>query len=51
MGEIEFAVQNSAVPCLAITGTNGKTTTTELTAAILDGAGVGPCRAATTDWH
>ena len=40
IGEVEFAVQNTALPCIAITGTNGKTTTTELTAAILNGAGV-----------
>src|SRR5687767_7623584 len=39
IGEIEFAVQNSTLPYIAITGTNGKTTTTELTAAILKGAG------------
>ncbi len=40
MGEVEFAVQNTTLPYIAITGTNGKTTTTELTAAILNGAGV-----------
>jgi len=40
LGEVEFALQNTAVPYIAITGTNGKTTTTELTAAILNGAGV-----------
>ena len=40
IGEVEFAVQNTALPYIAITGTNGKTTTTELTAAILNGAGV-----------
>jgi UDP-N-acetylmuramoylalanine--D-glutamate ligase len=40
IGEIEFAVQNTNVPVIAITGTNGKTTTTELTAAILNGAGI-----------
>ena len=37
---MEFALQNTGIPCIAITGTNGKTTTTELTAAILNGAGV-----------
>jgi UDP-N-acetylmuramoylalanine--D-glutamate ligase len=40
IGEIEFAFQNTTVPVIAITGTNGKTTTTELAAAILNGAGV-----------
>ncbi|HWB02522.1 MAG TPA: UDP-N-acetylmuramoyl-L-alanine--D-glutamate ligase [Verrucomicrobiales bacterium] len=40
IGEVEFAVQNTSTPYIAITGTNGKTTTTELTAAILNGAGV-----------
>ncbi len=40
IGEVEFAAQNTAVPLIAITGTNGKTTTTELTAAILNGTGV-----------
>lgn len=40
IGEVEFALQNTGVPYIAITGTNGKTTTTELIAAILNGAGV-----------
>ncbi len=40
IGEIEFAFQNTEIPIIAITGTNGKTTTTELTAAILNEAGV-----------
>jgi UDP-N-acetylmuramoylalanine--D-glutamate ligase len=40
VGEVEFAVQQTSIPVIAITGTNGKTTTTELTAAILNGAGV-----------
>lgn len=40
IGEIEFAVQNTSLPYIAITGTNGKTTTTELTAALLNGGGV-----------
>jgi len=40
IGEVEFAVQNTTLPCIAITGTNGKTTTTELTSAILNGAGM-----------
>jgi UDP-N-acetylmuramoylalanine--D-glutamate ligase len=45
IAEIEFAVQNTPVPCIAVTGTNGKTTTTELIAAILNGAGIAsvPC--------
>lgn len=40
ISEIEFAWQNTDKPCVGITGTNGKTTTTELTAALLNGAGV-----------
>lgn len=40
IGEVEFAFQNTALPCVAVTGTNGKTTTTELTAALLKGGGV-----------
>ncbi len=40
IGEVEFAVQNTALPYIAITGTNGKTTTTELTAALLNGGGM-----------
>ena len=40
IGEVEFAVQNTALPYVAITGTNGKTTTTELIAALLNGGGV-----------
>ncbi|NNE93325.1 MAG: UDP-N-acetylmuramoyl-L-alanine--D-glutamate ligase [Verrucomicrobiales bacterium] len=41
IGEVEFAWQcRGNVPVIAITGTNGKTTTTELTADILKGAGV-----------
>ena len=40
IGEVEFAAQNTSLPCIAVTGTNGKTTTTELIAAILNGAGV-----------
>jgi UDP-N-acetylmuramoylalanine--D-glutamate ligase len=39
IGEIEFAWQNTSVPAIAITGTNGKTTTTELTALILNECG------------
>lgn len=39
IGEIEFAWQNTTIPAVAITGTNGKTTTTELTALILNECG------------
>lgn len=40
IGELELAFQECACPVAAITGTNGKTTTTELTTAILQGCGV-----------
>jgi len=40
MGEIEFGFRFCTVPLIGITGTNGKTTTTELTAEILQGAGL-----------
>ena len=40
IAEIELAYQNSPTPVIGITGTNGKTTTTELVAAMLTGAGV-----------
>ncbi len=41
IGEIEFAWQaGQDTPVIAITGTNGKTTTTELTASILNEAGL-----------
>jgi UDP-N-acetylmuramoylalanine--D-glutamate ligase len=40
ISEIELAYLNSAIPVIGITGTNGKTTTTELVAAMLNGAGV-----------
>ena len=39
ISEIEFAAQNTPLPYIAITGTNGKTTVTELIAAICNGAG------------
>ncbi len=40
LGELEFAWQNAVRPVIAITGTNGKTTTTELVERILQHAGV-----------
>lgn len=40
IGEIELAFEECACPVLAITGTNGKTTTTELTTAMLQGCSV-----------
>jgi len=40
IGEIELAFEECACPVLAITGTNGKTTTTELTTAMLNGCSV-----------
>lgn len=38
--EIEFAFQHLQVPVAAITGTNGKTSVTEATAAMLDASGL-----------
>ena len=38
--EIEFAARNIDVPLVAITGTNGKTSVTEATAAMLDASGL-----------
>ncbi len=40
IGEPEFAWRESPERWIAITGTNGKTTTTTLTAALLEGAGI-----------
>lgn len=40
IAEIELAYQNSSTPVIGITGTNGKTTTTELVAAMLTSVGV-----------
>ena len=40
VGEIEFAWRLGDTPVIAITGTNGKTTTTALVAAMLQGAGL-----------
>ena len=39
IGELELGFQECACPVVAITGTNGKTTTTELTTRILQGCG------------
>jgi UDP-N-acetylmuramoylalanine--D-glutamate ligase len=39
LGEIELAFRSCRCPVVAVTGTNGKTTTTGLTAALLAGAG------------
>ncbi|MEZ5304048.1 MAG: UDP-N-acetylmuramoyl-L-alanine--D-glutamate ligase [Verrucomicrobiales bacterium] len=45
IGEIEFAFRLSEAAAIAITGTNGKTTATELTAAMFKAAGINaePC--------
>lgn len=40
IGEIELGFEECVCPVVAITGTNGKTTTTELTTAMLQGSGV-----------
>lgn len=40
IGELEFAYELCRCPVIAITGTNGKTTTTGLVAAMLSGCGV-----------
>lgn len=40
IGELELAFGECACPAVAITGTNGKTTTTELTTEMLDACGV-----------
>ncbi len=39
IGELEFAAENTDCPLIGITGTNGKTTTTELTTALFQAAG------------
>lgn len=44
VSEIEFAYRRSSCPWVAVTGTNGKTTTTALITHMLNGAGV-PARA------
>ncbi len=40
VGEIEFAWRHQNLPAVAITGTNGKSTTTELTARFLNAGGL-----------
>ena len=40
IAEIELAYQSSDTPVIGITGTNGKTTTTELVSAMLNSAGI-----------
>lgn len=40
VSEIEFAYRNLQSPVVAVTGTNGKTTVTEATSAMLDASGV-----------
>jgi len=40
IGELELAFEECICPVIAITGTNGKTTTTELTTAMLQNSGV-----------
>jgi len=40
IGEVELAFEECSCPVVAITGTNGKTTTTELTAKILSSCGL-----------
>jgi UDP-N-acetylmuramoylalanine--D-glutamate ligase len=40
IGELELAFEECVCPVVAITGTNGKTTTTELTTRILQGCGL-----------
>ena len=42
-GELEFALDACGKPFVGITGTNGKTTTTELTAGLFRAAGVRAC--------
>ena len=40
IGEVEFAFRLSEIPVVAITGTNGKTTTTSLVAHMINGSGL-----------
>lgn len=43
IGEMELAVRSISKPVIAVTGTNGKTTTTALTGHLLSAAGLSPC--------
>ena len=43
--ELEFAARQATAPLLAVTGTNGKTSTVEATAAMLGASGVQVCAA------
>lgn len=43
LSELEFALDSCGTPFVGITGTNGKTTTTELTAELFRAAGVRAC--------
>ena len=43
VGELEFALESCGKPFVGITGTNGKTTTTELTAELFRAAGARAC--------
>lgn len=43
LGELEFALDSCGKPFVGITGTNGKTTTTELTAELFRAAGIRAC--------
>jgi UDP-N-acetylmuramoylalanine--D-glutamate ligase len=45
ISEMEFAARRIDVPYLAVTGTNGKTTVTEVTAAMLNASGIRACAA------
>ncbi|MFA4973790.1 MAG: UDP-N-acetylmuramoyl-L-alanine--D-glutamate ligase [bacterium] len=43
VGEMELAIQRITRPIVAVTGTNGKTTTTALIGHLLSGAGISAC--------
>lgn len=50
IGEIELAFRNTDIPILAISGSNGKTTTTEWLGYTLRKAGLDPCVAGNTGY-
>jgi len=50
IGEIEFAFRNTDIPVLAITGSNGKTTTAEWLGYTLSKAGLNVCVAGNTGY-